>query len=449
MFLKNKRFSLINKSLIVLSVLSVLTATAAPCHIKWPNDVFQPIPNPKTHQVAPDYGIYWLKNVNGQEKVMRAFVPPMLAHQFSNGKINRLPKGLSLKATKQAYIKKLEARGFFDPNKPTMIFIHGDQPMTVLHHKRFDLCFNYLQNNGKRSPMKNTLTAWKNWNVGIFYWSQFADDVEGKGISAFVDAITHPEMKIYSANNKAGMRWAYLNQQGKIAFCSVSDSHCAQLPMNIAGRPLGVRMLAYYSYLNAFPKNYDRPIRIAGQSLGTQLAVQLAGLVADNPHAPQPSQLTLLDPYFTPGLHHINVGTRRDSVADYNYHVAKKLLKEDPNLAFSIYRTSKLSEWPTGDRNKPLENLAAYTRICPAFLSNAAKKQLIINEHLSCAYIYFHSKALPIPADGVNANSTAAAVRHLMGNKRYCDISNFSQGCQSVVEKPIHCKLESSFFNIH
>ncbi|PHQ80862.1 MAG: hypothetical protein COB66_03720 [Coxiella sp. (in: Bacteria)] len=95
---------------------------------------------------------------------------------------------------------KLQLTGYFDPKKPTIIFFHGWQPDTVKNKSRFDLCYMYKQANGQSSPRYNTLQYWKGWNVGVFYWNQFADEAN------VVDA----EAKIYSAHGIMSMRWAYL-----------------------------------------------------------------------------------------------------------------------------------------------------------------------------------------------------------------------------------------------
>jgi hypothetical protein len=439
--------ALMKTLLITLSCLLISTQLFASC-VQWPSDVFQPIPNPKTHQIAPDYGIYWFKNVGGKEQAMREFIPPYMAHQFSNGKINRLPKGVSLDKARDAYMKELEEKGFFDPNKPTLIFIHGDQPTMVAKHKRIDFCYSYMLTNGKMLATINTRGGWKNWNVGIFYWTQFADDVQGKGLGNFVKAITYPEMKIYSSENNAGMRWAYLDKQGKSAFCYHGKNHCIKLPSNASGHPDSVSQLAYFAYINAFPKCYDKSIRVTGQSLGTQVAIQLVSKIVKNHHIPRPNELVLLDPYFTPGLHHINLGPDHGSVGTFNFNTMRHVLLNDDKLGFAIYRTTKLSEWPTGDENKPLENISAYLRICPAYLKNANQKQVKVFEHISCGYIYFHSKQFPAPKNFVTASSTPEDILRLMGTKRYCTINNFNQGCKYVSNRPIHCKLEGRFFKI-
>jgi hypothetical protein len=416
--------------------------------VDWPKSTFQPIPNSKTAKIAPDYGLYWFKHQEGKDKVMRAFTPPSLAHQFSNGQINRLPKNKTLNETRTEYMKRLKHEGFFDPKKPTLIFIHGDQPNMTKKHKRMDFCYSHIKSSEKKLSVINTKIAWHKWNVAIFYWNQFADDVQGKSLSDFVKAITYPEMKIYSSKNKAGMRWAYLDKHNKVRFCSAKKKHCIALPRSPSGEIYSVRMLAYHAFLNAFPKGYSKEIRITGQSLGAQVAIQLTALTMNNPHAPHPSQLVLLDPYFTPGIHHIYDGQDTDSVGDYNYRTASWFLKRHPELGFVIYRTTKLSEWPTGDRNKRLEDLSAYLRICPAYLKNTPKKQQQVMEHISCGYIYFHSKQFHAPKDYINASSSSDEIHQLMGKKRYCVINDFNEGCQYVSSRPIRCPIEG-FFKIH
>ena len=432
-----KRFSPI---ILILLALPLFSFAGSLC-VNWPNNVFQPTPNPTTQQVAPDYGIYWFKQSGSQMEAMKAFTPPSLAYQLADGSLNQLPKGESLTTARLNYIALLEKKGFFDPNKPTLLFIHGDQPTTTLHHKRIDFCYSYLQTDGDMSPVINTLPYWRGWNVGIFYWNQFADDVAGKSISNLVKVVTYPEMKIYSSQNAANMRWSYLDAQGKLAFCALDNKHCAPLPVDRHGNPLSIRQILYQAFLNAVPNNYHQELRISGQSLGTQLEIQLTGYLDENPLAPKPSTLVLLDPYFTPGVHEINTDLGKDSTADYNTRVTEAFLKKDPHLNLIIYRSSKLSEWPFGDRNTPLQNLSAYLQICPAYLSNAYKKQRAMNEHISCAYTYFYSKKFPTTYT-LDANATGDMIHKLMGTQHYCNLTDFSQGCQQTSSQPISCQLE-------
>lgn len=425
------------------------TAVFANC-IDWPTSVFQPTPNTKTGQIAPDYGIYWFKhNKDGSTSAMRAFTPPALAPQFANGKINKLHKHQTVSEARRHYLHKLETKGYFDPNKPTLLFIHGDQMGATAGHKRPDFCYAYARKDGSQSPTLNTQTNWSDWNLAIFYWSPFADDIQGTSETDIVRAVIFPEMKIYSARNDAGMRWTYLDSHGKTALCTQKDAHCARLPHHTNGEPLSVSDLAYMAYINALPKHYSQPIRIVGQSLGTQIAIQLTHRVVNNHHLPQPTQLVLMDPYFSPTLHHIYVRPyMSDSVANYNLKTMRDTLATDPNLLFSIFRTTDLSTFPRGARNSDLEALSAYQRICPAYLQDADPMMSTAIEHLSAVYIYMHSKGLLGTQPALGAETDNSIVRQAMGTKRYCTIYDFGAGCQDVSDKPIDCPLESQWHTI-
>ena len=58
---------------------------------------------------------------------------------------------------------------YFDPARPTLIFIHGWQPYLSQNQPNFQ--FNAI----------NTAIGWvgDGWNVGIFVWNQFSDETTG------------------------------------------------------------------------------------------------------------------------------------------------------------------------------------------------------------------------------------------------------------------------------
>lgn len=425
-----------------LSTMTITVSAHANC-VDWPASTFQPTPNTKTGNIAPDYGLYFFKHSGNKTTAMRAFAPPSLIPQFADGKLNTLPKGESIKSAQQAYILQLENAGYFDPKKPTLIFIHGDQATFTAKKKRMDFCYQYELQNGKLTQLNNLQKDWSKWNVAIFYWNQFADDVQGTGIRDLIRAVTYPEMKIYSSMNAASMRWAYLDSAGKQQFCYQGKKGCVTLPKAANGRPLSVSTLAYLAYINAFPKGYAQPIRIVGQSLGAQLAIVLTHRVLSNPHAPHPSQLVLVDPYFSPRFHRVDVKwDKSDSVAHYNFELMQQTLKDHPALGFAIFRTTHLSTFPLGARDPGLEKLAAYQRICPAYLGDANKKKRVPTEHLSAAYIYFNSMDTPTANGAISARDNAEVIRKLEGTRRYCTITSLANGCQHVSKNPIRCHLE-------
>jgi len=78
-----------------------------------------------------------------------------------------------------------------------VIFAHGWQPW-ISQSNPPD--FVYDTNDGRTSGSDDTATAWINdgWNIGIFYWNQFADEPTD---------VRYAEAKIWTANGPKDMRW--------------------------------------------------------------------------------------------------------------------------------------------------------------------------------------------------------------------------------------------------
>jgi hypothetical protein len=379
--------------LVTISSLIAITHVFAGNCVQWNSSTFQPQAN-MFGQIKADYGVYWLKNAGTNSE---SATP---ACRSSLGK--------------QQCMQKLESAGYFDPKKPTIFFIHGWQPVTVKNKNRFDLCYRYKQADGSESPTYNTLQYWKGWNVAVFYWNQFADE----------DNVLSAESKIYSTQGINGMRWAYLDKSGQLQHCNRYTSSCIMPHKGF--KQEDILDLAYDAYQNAFPSDYHpEKLRIAGQSLGTQVAIQLSDLVLHNKSLPQPTRVALMDPYFSPD----NMGTKLQhlpqSVANYNQQKVEDIEKTNPKLPITVYRTSEVSFAPTGNPAPALMNDVAFMRLYPGFLSGqggALQGEL----HQSSIYIYFESmKALPddnpqvLLSNYVNAASPNQSALQLMHQKRY------------------------------
>lgn len=378
------------------SFLTLTQAIAGHC-ITWDNTIFQPQPN-AAGQIKADYGLYWLKN-SGTDSESAA---PACRSMFK----------------KMQCMQQLEATGYFNPHKPTILFIHGWQPDTVKNKNRFDLCYSYKQENGQESPLYNTLHYWQNWNVAVFYWNQFADE----------DNVLAAEEKIYSTQGKQGMRWAYLNTSGQLNYCERGMSSCI-MPKK-GWREQTILELAYQAYQNAFPLFFHPPeLRIAGQSLGAQVAIQLTDLVMHNASLPQPTRLDLMDPYFSPN----NINNKKwhipTKIADYNQQKISDIEALNPQLPIAVYRTSTVSFAPTGNPAKALMDQIAFTYLFPEFLSGQGD-MLEMQLHEASIFLYFESmKSKPniIPGSPATYYANAAAsnqdVLNLMRQKRY-QVSN-------------------------
>ena len=169
---------------------------------------------------------------------------------------------------------------YFDPDKPTIIFIHGWMPDQVGDPPTFVVDFESLDDD--TSYTLDAARAWVDggWNIGIFYWHLFSDE----------DLVWVAEDKIWTPDEEAGMR--FRDSSGKY--------HTEGAPS------VSVSELLLTAYLDAMKGFSGTEIRIAGHSLGNQLAVNLTvdliqGAEAGSiPKNRIPSRIALLDPFWSP-----------------------------------------------------------------------------------------------------------------------------------------------------
>jgi len=130
---------------------------------------------------------------------------------------------------------------------------------------------------GQRLPL---FDAWheQGWNVGFFYWDQFADEPCSR------DA----EQKVLFTRGNHGMRWA-----------SIDPSSYQKKYHTIPGNATSVTALCSSSISKSLATLTTREVRFVGHDIGAQLAVHCGfGLYAANSPG-RPSQLAILDPVFT------------------------------------------------------------------------------------------------------------------------------------------------------
>lgn len=387
--------------------------------------IFQPQAN-ANHQVAPDYGLYWVKYnpTTDGEDFKRAYTPSNYLPYFSDGTKNTNPDPLTDNGMARTQYNATELKGYFDPNKPTIIFFHGWQPGMTQQHRRVDLCYRYPLGNDKYSPVYNTLKYWQNWNVAIFYWNQFADE------KSFSDA----EAKLYSATTRQHMRWAYTKaNDSTVYYCDANTSGCI-MPTDAQGHVKSVGTLAYEAVVNALPSvNNKLEFRIVGQSFGAQLATIVADrLLQNNSQSLKPTRVALLDPYFSLGSLN-NLFGNNQTVAQHVDSLVADV--EAHQVPVSEYRTSQVSCFPTGDENQWLMDHTAFERLYPKYLSGVSGFALLEAQHVSSIYLYFQSnRAAPYwdssststwDKSYINAHATTAEIQKMMNLKRFQSASPF------------------------
>jgi len=275
-----------------------------------------------------------------------------------------------------------ETNPYFDPGRPTLIFAHGWQPFISNSLPNFSF------------DGEDTAAGWidAGWNVGIFVWNQFSDETTGISVGAWFgdgpppQGVLDAEAKIWSANGPKGMRWRDWDNFLGGGYSSPP-----------AGTP-SAGQLFYETYVAAFPSGYDQPIRIAGHSLGNQMAVRLAYLVDQGiaagtvPAALRPARVALLDPYWSPDPRTdipdgMAAGQRTGDV------VRQAIASLIPRgTLFEWYWSSIWTTPPQGDANDALKPMVFYAAMDPAFATED------LDKHLAAQHLYFWSHAFAGPA---------------------------------------------------
>jgi uncharacterized protein YjdB len=257
------------------------------------------------------------------------------------------------------------ANSYFNPAKPTMIYIHGWQKGATqgLRRETFD--------RSEAQAGIDLTTAWKNagWNVGICYWNQFADENEVK------DA----EAKVWSAAGPQAMRWRK------------ADGSYGASALNISAGTMCANAIA--SALANIPATSQ--LRLVGHSLGSQMVINVAQQLSDKVDAGQlpakarPARVALLDPAFL-----------KDARSYLNNRwtgeVARGIVSflKTKGVIFEAYRSSGVtSNGFIGDANYDLLKMCAFTELESSYYGITD----FANKHEMAVWWYFWSMSLVAP----------------------------------------------------
>ncbi|KZY59993.1 cell adhesion protein [Oleiphilus sp. HI0068] len=286
-----------------------------------------------------DYGLHWARVQNGAENQVKAIE--------ADGTINET------------------ISNYYDDSKPTVIYFHGWQNGSSQDgYDREDFTF---ANNGNSLSHK----SWKQrgWNVGVFYWNQFADEAEVK------DA----EAKMWSANGPKGMRY-------RLDDGSYSTS---QAPNKSVGE-------IAFEQITAVLANNNKNLRFAGHSLGNQLAVYVAkqindgineGTLSDNV---MPDRIALLDPFWSKNgksyLGDENGDGQNDWVGERTrWYISDMIADQDVTVEW--YKSSAIYDLWIGDQNTPLESIVNLNHLRFWYLNSWD----IAGKHVEARHWYFQS----------------------------------------------------------
>jgi len=331
-----------------------------------------------------DYGLYWFNVEYGQE--------------------------LSRKAVEHDGTVNAQESDYYDDSKPTVIFFHGWQSGTSeLGYERGGYHYDRIDT--------NTMEAWKElgWNVGSFYWNQFADE----------DELKDAEAKIWSVSGPRGMR--YRLDDGTYS--------TEQSPKYSVGR------IAFEQVSAALANNQSGNVRLTGNSLGSQLAVVVAKQINDGIRAGElsemllPNRIELLDPFWSKGekgyLGDANGDGRNEWTAErVRWYLGELINQRD--IAVTWYKSSPILDLWVGDENTAMERTVAFVanRLWYYGSSEIEKK------HVNITKWYYLSMASKAPKEvtidfwgnryltgykAASASTSDARIREMMGDRNYWD----------------------------
>ena len=295
------------------------------------------IDNSPPSDAGPEYGLYWY----GKNDANQIFLPD-------------------------------EPNPFYDSTKPTIIFVHGWQPDQAYTHRT--MLWEFSEADSEEEVEWDLAASWidAGWNVGIFDWGPFADE----------EIVLDAEAKIWTIKGSRGMRWR--DQAGLY--------HSDEVPAMSTGE------LFYHVYVEALQGFSGPELRLAGHSLGNQMAVHLLRQLASEieegtlPARLFPDRLALLDPYWSP--------LEQDYLAGETTADRVRGIIEEVVLARSIpvewYRSSSLTDGRLiSSANEALQSRVIFTELRPRYCSQAEQ----ICKHEAAWQSYFLSFGSPPPAE--------------------------------------------------
>lgn len=279
---------------------------------------------------------------------------------------------------------------FFDPSRKTVIYFHGwsgtgawstSECRRVTANCGPDLC--------PAGSDHDLAAPWLNegWNVGFFYWDQFADE----------PCMRDAEQKIWFDRKGNGLRWTSFNPANRSVRWEQyqgEEESIADLCVTAVKSAIG----GFYS---------GSTVRFVGRSIGSQLAVSCAAKLHEEQNVAAPQRLALLDPFFTSKeFSFLGTGIRCGKVtsetgiggftqeATANY---VKMLWLDQRVVTEVYTSTDESSDSSMDSQATIDmqTYAVQVAYKPSWCENTDNKKVC--QHRAVFPLYFLAKALPPP----------------------------------------------------
>ena len=296
------------------------------------------------------------------------------------------------------------ASSYYNASQPTLIFFHGWQPLSsIQNYNREDFYFD--------DGNVNTVQFWKDkgWNIAIFYWNQFADELEVK----------NAEAKIWDAEN-GPKKMRYLLSNGTYSELQSPTQNLADLAANQINITVG--------------DNTSNNVRFAGHSLGAQLDTNTAYIISDRinsgayPATLEVDRLELLDPFWSADDKSY---LENDWTGERSREYIDTMISRN-NTAITWYSSSLILDIGIGDSNEDLKDKVAYQSVRPWYVNPVD----IIAKHINVRHSYFWSLNFDAPKEvainwlfqkrdtgkpAASATTETARIREMMGDNNYWD----------------------------
>lgn len=299
---------------------------------------------------------------------------------------------------------------FYDPAKPVVLYVHGWQKSSVTN--------NYWRENpyfwnDKYTSSMNTGSFWKQkgYNLGVFYWDQFADE----------DEVKDAEAKIWVGNNgQKQMRYKLSN--GTYVSYSTAKS---------AGD------LFYDAYVQAVGSNTSGYIRLVGHSLGNQMATYLtykaatAAKSGSLASALVPKRVYLADPFWSKdGKTYLSGKWTGEMCRTYiNYTISNfgTIVEQSKSTAAGGYLV--------GDENLDMRKMTVFFRIWPDFIpiTDAA----IQHSYSVLWYMWSMGGTVQTQYGGLGAASADSTVKSMMNYGKSSYYYWYSEGNGNNTNTPL------------
>jgi DNA/RNA endonuclease G (NUC1) len=280
---------------------------------------------------------------------------------------------------------------FFDRNRPTIIYIPGWNQGSVANKVR-----ERLQDNTGQSM----IAYWRNlgWNVGIFHWNQFSDELSPADVEGKLYDNVGPEKLLF------GDRKNWRKSDGSLTRDAAPDSGMVKLFLE-----------QYYSVKSTLLGN-RKELRLAGHSLGAEL--MCVSMAQATPAAFLPDRIALLDPWWTLGKQDGYRNALQKLAADsipiewYTTTNLQKMTAALENLPSTLISTVR--GWTAVKKffdlaiqqatYQAMLNTAAQVSLRPRFINVDAFDPLAVikNEHKAAVWWYFSSIQSPLPGLCIN-----------------------------------------------